>query len=88
MSIHLQELLLFIHCSPVHNLYKTSHPAVHLPCSHMKGETNGRNHHKPPCMSSKVSGRPQVQWISIRIFCCLARRTVSSGGASGKGVSS
>ena len=34
----------------VHNLYKTNHPAVHLPCLHMKGETNGRNHHKPRAM--------------------------------------
>ena len=45
-------ILSFIHCSPVHNLYKTSHPAVHLLSygSHTKGETNGRrNHHKPPC---------------------------------------
>ena len=54
--------LAFIHCSPVHNLYKTNHPVVHLPSPHMKGETNGRNYHKPP-YHQKCLGAHKCNWF-------------------------
>ena len=72
--------------SLLHNLYKTSHPAVHLPCSHMKGETNGRNHHKPPC-HQKCLGAHKCNWFQSG-YSAAWLDTVFSGGASGKGVSS
>ena len=83
-------VIIFIHCSPVHNLYKTSHPAVHLscvnlPCSHMKDETNGRNHHKPPC-HQKCLGAHKCNGFQSG-YSATWLDTVFSGRASGKGVS-